>query len=573
MKPRPHDYSELRELGFRGGLETHQQLSTPGKLFCRCPAVIRNDPHHQELLRHMRPTLSEFGEYDGTALMEFKTRKQVHYLLYNDSVCTYEMDDTPPFKADSRAVSIALRLAMMFNMSLVDEIHITRKQYLDGSIPTGFQRTAIIGVNGSIPFLGRQLRFIQMSLEEDACREVSDIGHHIWFRTDRLSIPLVEPVTAPELETPHEVALAAKLIGETMRSTHLVRRGIGSVRQDVNVSIRGGHRVEIKGVPRIALIEPLCRIEAYRQKALLDLRRELVASGLRADGFSTVPVVLSGEQAEHEGFDPEVLSKQGSHGAALVLRGFSRFLNHPTQPGMTFIDELEGRVRVIACLRLLPSVARGSEKLREQMGITREDSLLVFAGTPGDVETAGNEINIRIREAFQGVPPETRQALPGGRTTFERILPGADRMYPDTDLPPEPISPGTFERLKTMLPPPPWERRKKYTMLGVSEHLTDRLLNLELCDVFDEILGLTDWKPSALANLLADRMRGSRRAGADWMAVLGSGRIVETLLWSWGKGISPPGSQMVLDTLTAHPELTPEQAFERVRPDPSPSAS
>jgi len=427
MKPHQHDYTELRELGFKGGLETHQQLATSGKLFCRCPARIRNDEHHQELLRHMRPTLSEFGEYDGTALMEFKTKKQVHYLLYNDSVCTYEMDDTPPFKANPEAVSIALRLAMMFNMSLVDEIHITRKQYLDGSIPTGFQRTAIVGVNGRIPFLGRELHFIQMSIEEDACREVSDIGHHVWFRTDRLSIPLVEPVTAPELQTPLEMALAAKLIGETMRSTHLVRRGIGSVRQDVNVSIRGGHRVEIKGVPRIAMIEPLCRIEAYRQKALLDLRADLVSSPLRPDGFNALPVVLSDEQAVEEGFPANGGSQRT---AALVLRGFAPFILRYMQPGLTFLDEIEGRVRVIACIEGNPAVVPGSGRLRAALGLTPEDAVLVFRGTPEDLETTGREINARVSEAFQGVPAETRQALPGGRTTFERILPGADRTVP-----------------------------------------------------------------------------------------------------------------------------------------------
>lgn len=569
MKPHQHDYTELRELGFKGGLETHQQLATSGKLFCRCPARIRNDEHHQELLRHMRPTLSEFGEYDGTALMEFKTKKQVHYLLYNDSVCTYEMDDTPPFKANPEAVSIALRLAMMFNMSLVDEIHITRKQYLDGSIPTGFQRTAIVGVNGSIPFLGRELHFIQMSIEEDACREVSDIGHHVWFRTDRLSIPLVEPVTAPELQTPLEMALAAKLIGETMRSTHLVRRGIGSVRQDVNVSIRGGHRVEIKGVPRIAMIEPLCRIEAYRQKALLDLRAALVSSPLRPDGFSALPVLLSDGQAGEEGLPPNDRTERA---AALVLRGFSPFLSRPTQPGMTFLDELDGRVRVIACIGGNPAVIPGSDRLRAEFGLTPEDALLVFRGTPEDIETTGREINTRISEAFQGVPAETRQALPGGRTTFERILPGADRMYPDTDLPPEPISPDTFSRLKALLPRPPWELREAWRLLGVSEHLVDRLLNLELGDEFEALLKKVDWKPSALANLLADRATASKRAGFDWRKVLGAEKVTDTMAWASGQRVSPRGAQMLLDALTKNPALPLSAALEAVRPDRGPSA-
>ena len=549
------NYTELRDLGFKGGLETHQQLGTTGKLFCRCPARIRNDKHNQELLRHMRPTLSEFGEYDGTALMEFKTKKQVHYLLYNDSVCTYEMDDTPPFQTNPEAVNTALQLAMMFNMSLVDELHITRKQYLDGSIPTGFQRTAIVGVNGVIPFLGRDLHFIQMSLEEDACREVSDIGHHVVFRTDRLSIPLVEPVTAPELLTPLEMALAAKLVGETMRSTHLVRRGIGSVRQDVNVSIKGGTRIEIKGVPRISFIEPLSRIEAYRQKALLDLRHELRHSNLEPGLYKPSFKVLPTEDAA-----------DGKKTALMTLSGFRRYLNYPTQPGKTFLDELRGRVRVIACLEDQPFVEEADQALRMEMQLTDEDTAVLFTGPDADLITAAKEICIRIQEAFQGIPPETRQARIDGTTDFERILPGADRMYPDTDLPPQPIPPDTFTKLEKLLPMKPWERRVVYKRLGLSEHLMDRLLNLELCDLFDSLIKKVDMKPAPLASLLADYMRGSRRKGRDWMKTLGVDTIRESIVWLSGRGVTAKGSGYVLDYMCSMEKPSIEEAYQSVKP-------
>jgi glutamyl-tRNA(Gln) amidotransferase subunit E len=560
------DYTELRDLGFMGGLETHQQLATAGKLFCRCPAMIRNDSHHQELLRHMRPTLSEFGEYDGTALMEFKTKKQVHYLLYNNSVCTYEMDDTPPFQANAEAVRIALQLAMMFNMSLVDELHITRKQYLDGSIPTGFQRTAIVGVNGVIPFQGRELHFIQMSMEEDACREVSDVGHHVFFRTDRLSIPLVEPVTAPELYTPFEMVLAAKLVGETMRSTHLVRRGIGSVRQDVNVSIKGGTRVEIKGVSKIGYIEALSRTEGYRQKALLDLRHGLRTSEFTPESFPPEYTVLDSLSAEGEGFNPDNLELKKHKAAVMVLPNFSRFVKWPTQPGVDFLAELRGRVRVIACLEYDPVLREASDLLRSKMSLTPPDVALVFAGPDEDIETAAKEICIRIKEAFAGIPPETRQALPGGNTDFERILPGADRMYPDTDLPPQPIPAETFGNLQILLPKKPWERRDIYRMLGLGDHLMDRLLNLELCDLYDDLLKNTEFKPKPLASLLADRMRGSRRAGIDWMKALQMKGIRDALVWCSKNGITPRGSWHILDWMTENPGCTPEEALVAVKP-------
>ncbi|MGM0670415.1 MAG: hypothetical protein ACQET1_11905, partial [Gemmatimonadota bacterium] len=247
----PADYTEL---GFMSGLEVHQQLNTRSKLFCRCPSGRRTSRVDAEVLRHMRPTLSELGEYDGTALMEFKTKKEIVYLLERETVCTYEMDDTPPFEMDQEAVRIAIEMAGLCNLNLVSELHVMRKQYLDGSIPTGFQRTAMVGLTGSIPFqvpelgIDRDLSIRQLSLEEDSCREVSDVGHRVTFRTDRLGMPLTEVVTEPELVTPRELRAAARLIAQVARATGKILRGPGAGRQDVNVSVAGGRRVEIKGV-------------------------------------------------------------------------------------------------------------------------------------------------------------------------------------------------------------------------------------------------------------------------------------------------------------------------------------
>ena len=238
---------DYEQVGLVAGLEVHQQLLTERKMFCHCPAGLYTREHDGVVLRHMRPTLSELGEYDGTALMEFKTRKNIIYLLHESNVCTYEMDDTPPFLVNQQALDVAIEQCLMLGCDIVDEVHIARKQYLDGSIPTGFQRTAIVGVNGHLPFRGRQLGITQVSVEEDSCREVADRGHLVVWRTDRLGMPLIETVTEPELRTPEEVAEAIMLIGLVCRSTGHVRTGLGASRQDINVSVRGGRRVGARG--------------------------------------------------------------------------------------------------------------------------------------------------------------------------------------------------------------------------------------------------------------------------------------------------------------------------------------
>ncbi|MDP4117423.1 MAG: Glu-tRNA(Gln) amidotransferase GatDE subunit E, partial [Bacteroidota bacterium] len=253
---------DYETIGFKSGLEIHQQLLTKKKLFCRCPAGEYSTHYHAEILRHMRPTLSELGEYDGTALMEFKTRKEIIYRINRDTVCTYEMDDTPPFQINDEALDIALGIGMLYNSAVVDEIHIARKQYLDGSIPTGFQRTSIIALDGQIPYKDKKINIIQLSIEEDSCREVSDIGHQRVYKTDRLGMPLIETVTGPEMRTPIEVAEVGEICRRLVRSTGKVRTGIGAAREDVNVSVEGGTRIEIKGVPKLSAIPLLTYNEA-----------------------------------------------------------------------------------------------------------------------------------------------------------------------------------------------------------------------------------------------------------------------------------------------------------------------
>jgi glutamyl-tRNA(Gln) amidotransferase subunit E len=509
------DYSEA---GLIAGLEVHQQLLTPTKMFCRCPAGHYTDTHDGAVLRHMRPTLSELGEYDGCALMEFKTKKNIIYLLHEENVCTYEMDDTPPFLVNQEAVSIAIEQCLMLGCDIVDEVHIARKQYLDGSIPTGFQRTAIVGVNGRLPFRGRELTITQVSVEEDSCREVSDKGHLIVWRTDRLGMPLIETVTGADLRTPDEVEEAILLIGRVCRSTRHVRTGLGASRQDVNVSVRGGRRVEIKGVPKAGWAPRLVHGEAVRQVNLLKLRDELLGRGF-ADAVSVgvesadVTDIFAStelsflrrekwerwirEQGRRPGFE---LGAGPFCVRAVRLRGLAGTLSWPTQPEQTFAAELAGRVRVIAGLDQRPIMLQ-SEKWPDYRGAIQElrkvrarlhcdsgDAVVVVWGPEEDTVTAADEVRLRYVDALRGVPNETRQPFPDGTTDFERILPGPDRMYPDTDSPPTRIIRERVEGLRAGLPEPPWMRERRYAAAGVSVPIIHFLIRRGGADTVDRLV-------------------------------------------------------------------------------------
>jgi glutamyl-tRNA(Gln) amidotransferase subunit E len=513
-----HDMTadDYQELGLMAGLEIHQQLMTEKKLFCRCPAGKYSDVFDAEILRHMRPTLSELGEYDGTALMEYKTRKDIIYRINHETVCTYEMDDTPPFEINRQALDISLEIAMLLNYKLVSEIHIARKQYLDGSIPTGFQRTTIVGIDGWIPYKDRKIGLIQLGLEEDACREVSDFGHERVYLTDRLGMPLIEMVTRPEMKTPQEVAEVANILRWSVRGTGKVRRGIGAARQDVNVSISGGTRVEIKGVYRIPLIPLLIYNEAIRQKALLDIRKELHQRGIDKDTLQYRTADVSQIVASSQ-WDPIRMALNRNEEVHCVnLNGFLGILSFPTQTGKVFSKEISDRVRVIACLSRLPNILTSESteetiesfawsKIRKTVNAGAKDALILVWGSREDVRTAIQEIVIRAREATLGVPNETRQALVDGTNGFERILPGPDRMYPDTDLPPLEISEERIRVLEKNVPPPYWEREIKYRQMGVPQHLITRIALSPQAELFENLIKNHNIKPARVAHILFEK--------------------------------------------------------------------
>jgi len=503
-----------QDLGFKSGLEIHQQLKTTKKLFCRCPAgkFQKPDDYNAELIRHMRPTLSELGEYDGTALMEFKTRKNIHYLIKDETACTYDFDDTPPFVINREALDIAMRISLLLKQSLVGELHITRKQYLDGSIPTGFQRTAIVGINGQIPITGKTINLIQMSIEEDSCREISDIGHERYYMTDRLGMPLIEIVTHPEMLTPDEVAEVGQYLRYVTRSTGQVQVGMGAGRQDVNVSIAGGTRIEIKGVAHIKWIPELVHIEAFRQKALLTIKDHLNKRADSVDKWQPCACDIS-----EDIITPALADRleKGERVMAMSLPHFDGLLSHFTQPGYTFTDELADRLKVVACLEK-PNIST-SEDLEPALEAIDRAMLdakykgqpwIVFWGPVADMKTAVETIDERCRLAFAGVPNETRKSLPDGTTLFERVLPGPDRMYPDTDSAPIPVTDEEIQALRADLPEDVFERMAQLEQWGVPRDcFTYLLTRSNRYPMLAELAEATSIAPKRIATLMAHNVK------------------------------------------------------------------
>lgn len=563
-------------IGFMSGLEVHQQLKTKEKLFCHCPAGVYTKPNvfDAEVIRHMRPTLSELGEYDGTALMEFKTRKNIIYRLKNETTCTYDIDDTPPFPVNREALDIAIEISLLSKLNIVGEVHITRKQYLDGSIPAGFQRTAIIGVEGLIPLKHKNIRLIQLSLEEDSCREVSDIGHTRIYRTDRLGMPLIETVTYPDMINPDEVKEACDYIRFLNRSTGKVRTGIGAGRQDVNVSCRGGSRVEIKGVAHTRWIPELTHIECFRQWSLLQLRDTLKAAMPNFKSWKINHIELDYHDFKFS-YAPLIEAKTSKFKIIAVnLPGFKGALSHFTQPGHMFANEITDRLKVIACIEK-PNMTHTEqfdqditekdwEAIGKSLKACNKDAQLLIWGPEEDIATALETIEERCKMAFEGIPNETRKSFENGTTIFERVLPGADRMYPDTDSAPIPLEDSKIEMLGQNLPQEVIDRYHIMKEWGIPEDTYTYIFKKDLFPLIDRIIKELDYNPAFVGTLFGHKLKfveGHATPVAEF-----NYRIVYGLLkFIKEKGLTPEIAWLMLPHVYEHPKLDFESVLTSIR--------
>jgi len=489
---------DYRKIGLKVGLELHQQLNTKYKLFCKCPTILHEKPSPTTFKRYLRPTMSELGEVDVAALFEWKKGRYYIYEVHEDNVCLVESDEEPPHPLNMEAVEIALTVALMLHSRPVDEIHVMRKVVIDGSNTTGFQRTAIIALGGYIEDEDGIVRIQTICIEEDAARKVGEKGKGIQYRLDRLGIPLIEISTAPDIHTPEQAERVAFKIGQLLRMTGKVKRGLGTIRQDLNVSIEGGEKIEIKGVQRLDLIAKVVAYEALRQLRLLQLKNEILKRGIREEDIKSEFIDVSNVFKNTKSKIISRVLKSGGVVLALKLPKFKGLIGFELQPNRRFGTELADYARFWADVGglfhtdELPAYGISREevdKLYEVTGASKEDAIIIIADTPERARRGLEAVVERVKMAFKGVPKETRAANPDGTTRYMRPQPGAARMYPETDIPPVVIPRELIEKLKKNLPEPPNVKYEKYVKLyGLSSELAKEILKSYWLDLFEKLV-------------------------------------------------------------------------------------
>jgi len=432
-----HDYEAL---GLVAGLEIHQQLDTASKLFCDCPTALRDpDEAVRTFTRYLHPTRSELGEIDEAALEESKVDREFEYLAY-DTTCLVEEDDEPPHRLDAEALEVALEIAQLLDMTPVDQAHVMRKIVIDGSNTSGFQRTSLIARDGIIETQAGLVSIDDLMLEEESAQRVAETDTGTRYSLDRLGIPLVEIGTGPDIRSPEQAREAAEYIGMLLRSTGAVKRGLGTIRQDVNVSIADGARVELKGVQRLDDIDDIVRLEVERQTSLLAIADALD----ERDAAVGEPVDVSEVFAETESGVVAGALDRGGVVKAVPLRGFDGLVGREIQPDRRLGTELSDHAKRHGAGGIfhtdeLPAYGVSAEEveaLHRVLDAVDEDAVAFVAADPETATEAVDAVVRRARDAMAGVPEETRGANEDGTSRYLRPLPGAARMYPETDVPP-----------------------------------------------------------------------------------------------------------------------------------------
>jgi len=548
-------------LGFMCGLEIHQQLAT-GKLHSRMPSELydfgldeipNNWPRSH---RKLRAAQGEGGRIDVTARFESKRNRSFVYVQSPNSGLI-ELDEAPPLNHDNNAVDAVLTMAAMMNAKPVSSMQAMRKTVVDGSNTSGFQRTTLVATNGVIDTNLGTVGIDVICLEEDSARkletESTSDGEIVFYTLDRLGVPLVEIATAPDIQTPEHAKEVALMLGTLLRDTRRVRRGLGSIRQDLNVSIACGVRVEIKGCQDLEWVPQIIKIEMARQLHMYrlanELRKELELPLLPPDRrLDSIPVEnrVALSASSKLPFKTEELTNlfvnsnsemvvkalsMGSVVLGLKLQGFAGKIgtkeldeNGAQMPRLG--RELASSAKQAGVAGIfhsdeLPAYGITSEDVdvvRNELQLSDSDAFILCVAPKWQAELALESVLLRARRAFHRIPGEVRNVVirkgapEDGTTTAMRPLPSGARMYPETDIQVLNLELERWDKIQSNLPMNKQQRLLRLQKYDISSNQVEAILGSELDDIF--ISGLTENElsspsltPKPWASILLDNSR------------------------------------------------------------------
>ncbi|MCE2614575.1 MAG: Glu-tRNA(Gln) amidotransferase subunit GatE [Nitrosopumilus sp. (ex Thoosa mismalolli)] len=560
----------LNGLGVKVGLEIHQQLATNKKLFCDCEP-IETEEYSIKFQRKLRAAKSELGEYDPAALFEKSKSKSIVYYGNPESSCLVEQDEEPPHELDADAKKIALVIASALNSEIFSEIYPMRKTVVDGSNTTGFQRTMLISHGGSFETEENRIGIQSICLEEDAAKNLGDKGSVRKFGLERLGIPLVEIATDPFEVDPKNIKKIALALGRILRSTKKVRRGLGSIRQDVNVSIReGGVVIEVKGVQQLDQLEKVVEYEAMRQHGLLTISKELqTREWTHNENEDRKDITELFSKCNSKIIQNAIKKKQRI--VAISFENLGGLFGFSPYEGIRLGKEIAELVRFFGIGGVfhsdeLPNYGveqTDIENLKKFMKIMENDGFLILACPEEKMKIVIDQIILRIEHIKNhGIPIDTRLATQEGQTKFLRPRPGAARMYPETDIPPIIVSQDELDESKKNVPKS-WDESLKelQTRYDLNLQLAEQIFDSKYVNLFEKILEKSKVNPTFVASVFCSTITNLERNGLD-SELLKNEEIAKTFEFLEKGEIAKESIEIIFESIMSGKSNTIEEAMK-----------
>lgn len=556
-------------LDLRVGFEIHQQLASGSKLFCNCSCEDARK-YDRSFVRKLRPTQSELGAYDPAAMFEFSKMHTVEYHAAFGSSCLVEADEEPPHDVSKNALETALLFALALHSKVMNEVHVMRKLVIDGSNTTGFQRTMLVASGGYLVVAGKKIGVQSICLEEDAAKLIGDDKGVRKFGLDRLGVPLVEIALEPVMGKPNEIMQVALTLGRLLRASKRVARGLGSIRQDVNISVQNGGVVEVKGVQQLDQLVRVIEHEMQRQHGLIviaaKLKERKVDISKVGDKIEDITDILGKAQSK---IVKKILDAGGLF-KAIRVPGFAGLIGFEPYPDIRIGKELGKLVRFYELDGVfhsdeLPNYGIKDQEVaavRSRLQVGGNDAFVMVGGPKDRVKFAADAIIRRLQAALNGVPAETRAATQDGKTVFLRPRPGAARMYPETDIQTISI---TDSMLKVLLDKVPrsWDEivdslAKKYNL---NKKLASQIFDSEYLGVFEVIASTTKVQPTFVASKLTEDLTNLQRQGLD-ASVLTDGVIKDIFAKLDSGSIAKESVNIIFERLMKNEARTVDEAIK-----------